>query len=231
MPKPERSLLPALCLWLGALAAPPAVAADIYKFVDAQGNVVYTDEPAQPPHMRLVKTWKSWSAPRVTPAALRERRALHTEAITRAAQAARLSPELVHAVVRAESAYDPAAVSSAGAVGLMQLMPATARRYGVRDRTDPAQNLRGGTHYLRDLLDLFDGDLVLALAGYNAGENAVLRHGRAVPPYAETREYVRRVQDFYARYQQEGLPAPAPARAAEAARPPRAARLRWERGG
>jgi soluble lytic murein transglycosylase-like protein len=101
----------------------------------------------------------------------------------------------------------------------------------VGDRTDPAQNLRGGTHYLRDLLDLFDGDLVLALAGYNAGENAVLRHGRAVPPYAETREYVRRVQDFYARYQQEGLPAPAPARAAEAARPPRAARLQWERGG
>jgi soluble lytic murein transglycosylase-like protein len=108
-----------------------------------------------------------------------------------------LDPLLVHAVIRAESGYDPRAVSRKGAAGLMQLMPQTAARFGVADRFAVEENLRGGTRYLRELLDLFDGDLRLALAAYNAGEAAVLRSGRRVPRYPETQEYVRRVQAHY----------------------------------
>jgi len=104
----------------------------------------------------------------------------------------RLDPALVLAVIRAESAFDPAALSPKDARGLMQLIPATAKRFGVEDVWDPLDNLRGGMAYLRWLLDHFDGDETLALAGYNAGEGAVRRH-RGVPPYAETRAYVKKV--------------------------------------
>jgi soluble lytic murein transglycosylase-like protein len=136
--------------------------------------------------------------------AMERRRDAVAPKIERIAEESRLSPELIHAVVRAESAYDPDAVSRKGAVGLMQLMPATAERYGVRDRRDPEQNLRGGSAYLRDLLDLFEGDLKLALAGYNAGENAVIRHGRRIPPYEETQTYVTRVLGFLDEYRSVG---------------------------
>ncbi|KAA6186607.1 lytic transglycosylase domain-containing protein [Thiohalocapsa marina] len=104
-----------------------------------------------------------------------------------------LSADLLHAVIRAESAYRSDAQSHAGACGLMQLMPATAERFSVADIWDPAENIRGGAAYLRFLLDLFDGDLTLALAAYNAGENAVRRHGDRIPPYPETLDYVRKV--------------------------------------
>jgi len=110
-----------------------------------------------------------------------------------AASGNRVSPDLVRAVVQVESAFDHRAVSSKGAQGLMQLMPATARRLGVANAFDPRQNLFGGARYLRQLLDMFDGNLDYALAAYNAGENAVLRYG-GIPPYKETREYVRRVR-------------------------------------
>lgn len=103
-----------------------------------------------------------------------------------------LDPRLVLALIDVESGFDPAARSPRGAVGLMQLMPATAKRFGVINRLDPMQNLRGGMAYLRWLLDHFDGDLDLALAGYNAGEGAVERHG-GIPPFRETRTYVRRI--------------------------------------
>jgi len=108
-----------------------------------------------------------------------------------------LDPALVLEVVRAESNFDPHARSHKGALGLMQLIPATARRFGVRDPFEPMQNLRGGMAYLRWLYDYFDGDLRLTLAGYNAGEAAVERHG-GIPPYAETREYVHRILQRYA---------------------------------
>jgi hypothetical protein len=107
-----------------------------------------------------------------------------------------LDPALVLEVVRAESNFDPRARSHKGALGLMQLIPATARRFGVDDPFEPAQNLRGGMAYLRWLLERFDGDLRLALAGYNAGEEAVERHG-GVPPYAETQDYVGRILERY----------------------------------
>jgi hypothetical protein len=117
-------------------------------------------------------------------------------AIQHVAVTYRLEPALLHAVISAESGYNPRARSPQGARGLMQLMPGTAARFAVINPYDPLANLHGGAHYLRWLLDLFK-DLRLALAAYNAGESAVQRYGNTVPPYPETRTYVRRVLDFY----------------------------------
>ena len=123
----------------------------------------------------------------------------YQEQVVEAAKEHKLDPALVHAVIAAESNYNPNALSNKGAVGLMQVMPDTGRRYGVKEKElkQPAQNIRTGAQYLADLIDMFDGDLKLALAGYNAGENAVLRHGRKIPPFAETQAYVPRVLRFY----------------------------------
>jgi soluble lytic murein transglycosylase-like protein len=182
------------------LAVPCAAVADVYKYRDARGHILLTDKPMR--GMKLLKRY-SMSTGRSTTrasdslAAMRKRRELLAPLIERAAADSRLRPALIHAVVRAESAYRANAVSSKGAVGLMQLMPGTAERYGVSNRRDPAQNLRGGSTYLRDLLEMFDNDLQLALAAYNAGENAVIRYGRQIPPYAETQDYVRKVLRFY----------------------------------
>lgn len=111
-----------------------------------------------------------------------------------------LAPSLLRAVVQQESAFNPAAVSRAGAAGLMQLMPGTARRFGVHDRFDPAQNLRGGAAYLAWLLRHFNHDTDLALAAYNAGEGSVHRHGNQIPPFAETQAYVRSVRRYEAQW-------------------------------
>jgi len=116
--------------------------------------------------------------------------------IARAAGAAHVDPALVAAVARAESGFDPAATSACGARGVMQLMPATAQALGVADPYDPAQNVRGGASYLRELLERFHGDVRLAVAAYDAGPGAVERYG-GVPPYAETRAYVARVLAAY----------------------------------
>jgi soluble lytic murein transglycosylase-like protein len=115
--------------------------------------------------------------------------------IAAAASAHGVSADLIRAVIQVESAFDYRAISSKGARGLMQLMPATARRLGVTDSFDPRQNIFGGTKYLRWLLDLFEGSVPLALAGYNAGENAVTRY-KGIPPYKETLNYVRKVQSL-----------------------------------
>ncbi|HEX6211134.1 MAG TPA: lytic transglycosylase domain-containing protein [Methylomirabilota bacterium] len=105
-----------------------------------------------------------------------------------------LSPDLVRAVIQVESAWNPRAVSSKGALGLMQLMPATAAELGVTDPFDPEQNIRGGVTYLKRLLDRFNGNPELALAAYNAGPGAVEKYGRRIPPYRETRQYVRKIK-------------------------------------
>ena len=124
-----------------------------------------------------------------------------------------LPPELIHSMIKVESNYDPFAVSPKGALGLMQLIPATARRFGVLDVFDPAENIRGGAKYLRYLLDLYGGNYTLALAAYNAGEGAVARYGD-VPPYPETQNYVSLVGK---RLQAAQLAPPKLAAAAEAA--------------
>lgn len=118
------------------------------------------------------------------------------ETIRRHAERERVDPRLVKSVMLVESNFNPKALSPKGARGLMQLMPGTARRYGVQNSWDPHENIRGGTAYLSDLLGMFDGDIVRTLAAYNAGEGAVQRY-RGVPPYAETREYVRRAMLVY----------------------------------
>jgi soluble lytic murein transglycosylase-like protein len=117
--------------------------------------------------------------------------------VAHAARVHGVDEALVHAVIFAESSYDPDAISPAGASGLMQLMPATAAQYGVRDLFDPAQNVSGGVRVLRDLLIRFDGNIELALAAYNAGAGAVIRAGNRVPPRPETVAYVPKVIDYY----------------------------------
>lgn len=109
----------------------------------------------------------------------------------------RLDPYLVFLVIEQESHFKVRAVSPKGAQGLMQLMPGTARRFGVRRPFDAAENIRGGTRYLRELMDMFDGQVNLVLASYNAGEGAVLKYGRNVPPYRETRDYVKKIGKRY----------------------------------
>lgn len=127
--------------------------------------------------------------------------------VERASRAEGVEGALLHALIFAESSYDPVAVSPAGARGLMQLMPETARRYGVVNLFDPEQNVRAGARHLKDLLEQFDGDVELAIAAYNAGPNAVIRAGNRVPPYPETRRYVPRVMGHYHRLRQaDGVP-------------------------
>jgi hypothetical protein len=116
-----------------------------------------------------------------------------------------VDPALVRAIMHAESAFEPNALSPKGAQGLMQLMPATADDYGVTDPFDPVQNIDAGVEHLAMLLDLYDGDVTLAAAAYNAGQGAVARYGRQVPPFAETQVYVQRVNTLYQRYRNELL--------------------------
>ena len=199
---------------VAALCGEPAWA-DVYKYVDGAGNVYFTDTPLKGNRYRLewhreARKMASKSQQQEVDAnfqqfvpkassnkSLSKRRSNYHSLILANARRYRLSPGLLHAVIHAESAYNPSAVSSAGAQGLMQLMPGTAARYGVSDSFNPVENVRGGAAYLRDLLDMFDQDLRLALAGYNAGEGAVMKHGRKIPPYAETQGYVRKVLQYF----------------------------------
>lgn len=177
--------------------------ADIYKYTDKHGRVILTDTPKNSKYKRMVKTWKGWVEQKYTPqsrARFEKNRKKYTPTIDYIAKHYRLPKSLVHAVITAESAYNAEAISRAGAVGLMQLMPGTAKRYGVRNRMNPYENLHGGTRYLRDLLIMFNYDLRLALAAYNAGENAVKKYGNKVPPYRETQTYVSRVISYYQKY-------------------------------
>ena len=117
--------------------------------------------------------------------------------VTEAAKRNGLDPLLIYSVMHQESSFKSRAISPKGARGLMQLMPGTAARFGVTNIFDPQQNIEGGSRYMKFLLDRFDGDLSLALAGYNAGEGAVEKYGWRIPPYAETQEYVRRISHRY----------------------------------
>ncbi len=129
---------------------------------------------------------------------------LYDRMVNRVARTYGLESALLHAVISVESRYSPKAVSKAGAIGLMQLMPETARRYGVADPLDPLQNLRGGARYLRYLLKKYNNDRNLALAAYNAGEASVAKYGNQIPPYPETTEYVPRVMGYYRKYLVKG---------------------------
>jgi soluble lytic murein transglycosylase-like protein len=183
-------------------AAAPALA-DVYSFNDEDGTPRFSNVPDDPRYKLFLKEPRE-SPPKSAGIDARQGRAVANPAlqdrpyhqqVKAVAEALVLDPALIHAVIEAESRYNPNAVSERGAIGLMQVMPTTGQRYGVsaQELRDPARNIATGARYLTDLLRLFNGDLRLALAGYNAGEAAVARHGNDIPPYAETKAYVPRV--------------------------------------
>lgn len=172
------------------------VSADIYKRIGVNGRVYYTDRPEKGAGYRLIIRTPPKTYMRDLKF-LTGNKLKFKEMIAKAAAKHQMDPKLLHAVIQAESAYNPHAVSSAGAVGLMQLMPDTARRYGVSDRHNAEQNIDGGTRYLKDLLAMFNSNLKLAVAGYNAGEGAVMKYNYSVPPYRETQNYVQHVLKLY----------------------------------
>jgi len=179
--------------------------ADIYRYVDQDGKVHFTNVPPDSRFKLYLATEKEPSpvantiTHRYRPYSPADRKKYHAHVMA-AARAFQLEPALIHAVISAESGYNPLARSPKGAKGLMQLMPATARRYGVDNPLDPKQNIEGGSAYLRYLLTLFGNDLQLALAAYNAGEGAVMEYGHRIPPYRETTQYVPKVLSYYKRY-------------------------------
>lgn len=176
----------------------------VYKYVDRHGHVTYTDDPKHDGFIKLEKTWKGWQEP-LHHNNYRANKKRYTTLASTASKKHEVPVWLISAVIHAESFYNPHAVSHAGAVGLMQLMPATAKRYGVYDRQNPQQNIDGGVRYLKDLLEMFDGNVNLALAAYNAGENAVKKYGYRIPPYKETQHYVRKVGDLSKKYRSQSI--------------------------
>jgi soluble lytic murein transglycosylase-like protein len=194
---------------LTALAASAVAApafADIYTFKDERGVVHFTNITPSDKRFRMIRREANNPAPVFasmgSPVYMPDQATIQRFAsmIDAAARTHGVDAALVHAVISAESGYNPAALSKAGARGLMQLMPATAQRYGVQNIMDPQENIHGGVKYLKDLLQMFSGNLELAVAAYNAGENAVIRHGHKIPPYAETVHYVPKVIGFYNKF-------------------------------
>jgi soluble lytic murein transglycosylase-like protein len=177
-----------LSLWI---ASASSCWADIYKYTDPEGVIHITNVPTEHDvNYVLVMREK-----RVT-FDLKGDIAPYDDLIAKASQKYHVDPALVKAVIKAESNFNHRAVSPVGAQGLMQLMPATAATLQVKDSFHPEKNIDGGVRYLRYLMNLFNGNLHLVLAAYNAGENAVMRHNNSIPPYRETRTYVKRVLNY-----------------------------------
>lgn len=198
-----RLLAAALFLALARLPAAAAAGDTIYVLTADDGSVSLSNVPTSRRYRPLVAEGRSGTdepAHGRPPAVSLLAKARYDAFVEQAARDCGLDSALLHAVVSVESGYDPKARSRKGAVGLMQLMPATARRYGVADVLDPRQNLQAGARYLRDLLAQFNSDLNLALAAYNAGEKAVADHGNRIPPFRETEDYVPRVLAYYHKY-------------------------------
>jgi soluble lytic murein transglycosylase-like protein len=192
------------CL-ISLLLLPLASQAAIYRYIDPNGRLILTDTPKHGGYIRLIKTSRGWE-PQNQYQLDKSNRKRYSTYIRKAADKHSLPYHLLHAVITVESAYNPHAVSRAGAQGLMQLMPATAHRYGVHDPFNPRDNINGGSRYLSHLIELFEGNYHLALAAYNAGENAVKRHGNRIPPYKETQNYVRKVMKYYKKYRFQQSP-------------------------
>ena len=180
---------------IGVFASPAH--AQIYSWRDANGNLVLSDKPREGAVARTFAVPKADSV-RATRFVASDRARAYDDLIVEHATLNNVRPSLVRAVIQVESAFNPRAVSPKGALGLMQLMPATARQFNVDDAFDPAENVGAGVKYLRQLLDRYDGNEQLALAAYNAGPGAVDRHGQTVPPYRETRSYVSRISEMAA---------------------------------
>ena len=219
---PTHHLKPLACILL-CLSSSPSFA-DVYEYIDEEGVVHLTDAPGDDRYVLILKSEVIASTPdptttatttanlqlslpadsatnltsslapnltaNLTPSQL-------TAQIAQSASNNQLDSELIHAVIHVESAFKTQATSHKGAQGLMQLMPATATRLGVNNSYDPVQNIEGGAKYLRQLLTLFNNDISLAIAAYNAGEHAVIRYGYKIPPYKETQAYVPKVLNIY----------------------------------
>jgi soluble lytic murein transglycosylase-like protein len=208
LPRPSRAVLSlALALALLAVGGRPAPA-DIYKFTDADGVVHFTNTPNGDKRFRVYihgngEGLRAGVAPGVVPVPPSDhdvaRYTRYGELIRQAATLYQIPEQLVRAIIRCESDYDPRAVSVSGARGLMQLMPDTATLMQVRDIDDPRENIFGGVRLLRILANEFNGDLELTIAAYNAGDGAVIRFG-GIPPYGQTRDYVVNVTRYYRRY-------------------------------
>jgi hypothetical protein len=181
-------------LLLMMLLLAPAASADIFRYVDEEGVICYTDSPRGKKADRIYKDRTEPAS--VTQPITRPRPSEYHDIIHAKASQYDLDPSLIKAVITTESNWDRRAVSRKGAMGLMQLMPATATEMNVRDPYNPEDNIEGGTKYLRYLLERFNGDLTLALAAYNAGPKTVEKYGY-VPPITETKQYVRKVLSLY----------------------------------
>jgi hypothetical protein len=203
-------LFPLLSL-IALMVLPTWSGAQMFRYVDKDGVLHFTNVPTLPNQVKtptlppyaanLVNSRQSSVRPfypfrSLIPSCNPFNQSLYDPHIKFACQRYGLDYNLVKAVIKAESAFDPGALSPKGAMGLMQLMPETSRGLGVVDPFDPTQNIDGGVRYLKLLLNRFDNNILLALAAYNAGPEAVEKHG-GIPPYVETRNYVRRVLDFY----------------------------------
>ena len=206
-PVPVQSFAPA-----PSILAEERTGETIYQYMDSNGVVHFSNVPTNPRYKRLRGERTLARLKPTLPASKLNEAILHTS------HKHSLSPALVHAVIRAESAYNPNAVSSKGAMGLMQLMPGTASLLKVSNPYDPEENISGGVRYLRYLLDRFGGNLELALAAYNAGESRVLRTNQ-IPRISETQQYVRKVIRFYLDFSKEGIGA-RPTRTYDAETPP-----------
>ena len=195
-------------LLLLCLLLPLPVQADVYGFVDEKGVRNYTDIPSD---RRARLLWRDLRGPKAIFLPLgsnfmRQFPAALSPDVEAAARTHSLDPLLLKALVSIESRGNPRARSPKGAMGLTQLMPGTAKRFGVRNAFDVRQNLHGGARYLRELLTLFRDDVHLALAAFNAGENAVIRHGNRIPPYEETERYVPAVLEQMAIFRRQQQP-------------------------
>jgi len=178
---------------------PAAAQAQIYAWRDASGHLVLSDRAKDPSAKSYaIRSQAIGSSPAAagfrTTRPLNKRVALYQDLIEQHSTANKVNPDLVRALIQAESAFNTEAVSPKGAMGLMQLMPGTAADHGVRNAFNPAENIAAGVKYLKHLLDKFNGRVELALAAYNAGPGAVKKYGGKVPPYKETQNYVARIQ-------------------------------------
>jgi soluble lytic murein transglycosylase-like protein len=198
-----------LCFFVTLALLSLTARADIYTFLDENGISHISDFQVDSRYTLFMKTAPAARAaeaeiaaavPPLPYGASAPLNKPYDEMIATVAREQGIEPALLHAVITVESGYNARAKSRKGASGLMQLIPATAKRFGVTDVWNPLENIRGGARYLRELLATFKDDMRLALAAYNAGEGAVMRSGNRIPPYAETRAYVPRVLELYERY-------------------------------
>jgi len=247
----SRRICGAIAVCALTIVAGPA-RAEVWAYIDSEGRAHFAAHKLDARYQLFFKGGSSLDPPRPDATELEARAALersplyrrvidppnarrYARLIERNASANDLDAALLKAMIAVESGYDPSAVSEKGAVGLMQVLPATGERYGVvpDDRQsvaqklmDPVTNLRIGARYLRDLLNMYAGDRTLALAAYNAGEQMVRQYGNQVPPFPETRDYVELVRQFEALYRPPSAPRPPPSRPAldlpgkRAVRPP-----------